>query len=115
MHVGDKGNKIKTSISISGYLNNKMGDLIKQKRFASKSDIITTALGEFFGRLELQEEFEENKCIKVNLMSAFEAFLQTENGKTTLHKIILNDNRAATNDNNNNNNKNRIKRQIIIE
>lgn len=48
--------KIKTGISISPYLFGRIESVIKEKKFASRSDVISTALSEFFGRMDEREE-----------------------------------------------------------
>lgn len=111
MTIEEQGNKIKTSISISKYLFDRMGELIQREMFTSKSDIITTALSEFFGRLDEKEEMK-NKIIakdtglkikKDDLLTAFEKFLQSEQGKSALYELLSykeksNDNNSTSGD-----------------
>ena len=49
METVDKGTKIKTSVSLSPYLYEWMLNQVEQKRFASNSDVMTTALSELKG------------------------------------------------------------------
>jgi len=55
--IKDPDVKVKTSISLSPYLFEWMVGLSKnKKKFASNSDVITTALSEMKGRMEYREE-----------------------------------------------------------
>lgn len=90
-----QGNKIKTSIALNAYLRDRAKKLVEEKQFASLSDVISTALAEFIGRMDEKENLQKEES-QIKFSELFEAYLQTEEGQKAL-KIIKNPTKADSN------------------
>ncbi|WP_440952063.1 hypothetical protein [Methanococcoides sp. FTZ1] len=78
--------KEKKTIAISAYLLNQSNDMIESGEFSSLSDLITTAMNEFFVHKRM------GLCGEMH--SVMKAYLQTEEGRELIRSICEADPKA---------------------
>lgn len=62
----ESGNAIKTSVSLPPYLHEWLNEVVKSKKFNSKSGAVVVALSEMKGRLEARENKSETEQVKIS-------------------------------------------------
>lgn len=86
--------KVKTSVSLSQYLHSRVEELVKKKEFTSRSDLISTALGEFFGhydervsRSKQKKEGTQKEQVKSGFEVLLEAYMNTSEGQEFIKNL----------------------------